>query len=106
MSLGQRIKELRGKMGLTQTQLGKRAGVAQATISDYENNVTRNHRADELMRIAAALGTTPTYLMDGTGSPDIKDAATDQDALIAAFNELEQHSRAALIAAARAMKKP
>lgn len=54
MTLGQRIRELRSKMRLTQTQLGKRAGVAQATISDYENDVTRNHRADELMRIAAA----------------------------------------------------
>ena len=106
MTLGQRIKELRSKMRLTQAQLGKRAGVAQATISDYENDVTRNHRADELMRIAAALGTTPIYLMEGTGPADIEDADSDEAALLAAFNELERHSRAALIAAARAMKKP
>jgi transcriptional regulator with XRE-family HTH domain len=105
MTLGNRIRELRRKVGMTQAQLGKRAGVAQATISDYENDVTRNHRADELMRIASSLNTTPTYLMDGTGPVDLNEADSDEQALIAAFNDLEPHSRAALIAAARAMKR-
>ena len=88
---------------MTQTQLAKKAGVSQATISDYERGVTKNHRAEELMRIAAALGTTPEYLLDGTGPESLRDAASDLDALVESFNKLSPASRAALIAAAKAM---
>jgi transcriptional regulator with XRE-family HTH domain len=103
MTFGLRIRELRKKMKLTQAKLASLAKVSQATISDYERNVTTKHRADELMRIAAVLQTTPEYLLDGTGPENIKDATSDQEALIDTFNQLNQNSRAALIAAAKAM---
>lgn len=103
MTLGSRIKNIRKQMKITQQQLAKRAGVSQATVSDYENDVTKNHRADELMRIAAALETTPEYLLEGIGPESIKNATSDLDALVESFNKLSPASRAALIAAAKAM---
>ena len=101
--IGSRIKAIRKKMKMTQVQLAKSAGVSQATISDYERDITKNHRADELMRIAAALGTTPEYLLDGTGPESLRDASSDLEALVESFNKLSPASRAALIAAAKAM---
>ena len=90
-------------MELTQTQLGKLAGVSQATISDHENDVAKKPRADELMRIAAALGTTPEYLISGTGPENLRDASSDESDLLAAFAKLTPSGRAALVAAAKAM---
>ena len=45
MTLGQRIRELREMHGLSQTGLAKKAGVSQATVSDYESDEVRDHRA-------------------------------------------------------------
>ena len=56
------------------------------------------------MRIAAALRTTPEYLIDGTGPEQLSEAATDQETLIETFNKLSKNSRSALIAAAKAME--
>lgn len=91
-------------MQLTQAQLAKNAKVSQPTISDYERGITTQPRADELMRIAAVLKTTPEYLINGTGPEQLSDAASDQESLIATFNKLNANSRAALIAAAKAME--
>ncbi len=104
MTVGLRIREKRKEMKLTQVQLAKLAKVSQATISDYENDVTTKHRADELMRIAAALRTTPEFLLEGTGPSDLSKSASDIDTLVDSFNKLNQNSRAALIAAAKAME--
>ena len=104
MTLGSLVKELRKKMKLIQTQLAKLAEVSQPTISDYERDNTTKHRADELMRIAAALRTTPEYLKEGTGPEQLSDAASDQETMLASFNKLSSNSRAALIAAAKAME--
>ena len=90
-------------MKLTQVQLAKLAKVSQATVSDYENDVTTDYRAAQLMRIAAALQTTPEYLLTGSGPEQLKDATSQQDHLLAAFDKLTQDQRAALIAAAKAM---
>ena len=106
MTPGQRLRELRKAMVMTQKQLAKHAKVSQATISDYERDITTSHRADELMRISAILGTTPDYILSGKGSPRLKDADSDEGALMDAFGKLNDSSRAALIAAARAMAEP
>ena len=90
-------------MGLTQQQVARRAGVSQATISDYENDKIAGHRASELMRIAAALETTVDYLAHGVGPESISDAETDIETLTVTFNRLPPSARAALIAAAKAM---
>jgi len=37
--LGNRIKELRGELGLTQAELAERVGVTRKTVNTVENNV-------------------------------------------------------------------
>ena len=104
MSLGLRIKDLRENMGLNQTALARKAGVSQATVSDYESGEVKHFRASTLMKLAAALDTTPEYLMSGNGAKTIEDAATDEETLLDAFRLLDESKRFALIAAAQAMR--
>ncbi len=61
-----RIREERRKRGLTQTQLAKRVGVRQATISDLERRAVRRLDMVLLERIARALKVSPTDLIAPT----------------------------------------
>jgi len=103
MTLGLRIRTLRNNKKMTQTQLAKLAGVSQPTVSAYENDNVPNPRSSELMRIAAALETTPEYLTTGEGPESLSNAVSDERSLLSAFSKLSNPSRAALIAAAKAM---
>ncbi|MBN4062803.1 helix-turn-helix transcriptional regulator [bacterium AH-315-E09] len=57
MVLGKKIKELRLKKCLSQTDLGRLAGIPQTTISDWENSKSLPNIKDA-EKIAAALGIT------------------------------------------------
>jgi transcriptional regulator with XRE-family HTH domain len=103
MTIGQRVKGLREMMKLSQSGLAKKAGVSQATVSDYENDEVREHRAHILMKLAAALETTTDYIVNGTGAATISDAETDKDRLVEAFDKLNAAERSAIIAAAQGM---
>lgn len=106
MTLGLRIKTLRKNKKMTQTQLAKAAGVSQATISDYERDQVPNPRSNKLLRIAAALETTPEFLVTGEGPINLSESASDEHSLLSAFSKLDTNAKAAVIAAAKAMAKP
>ena len=73
MSLGSRIRELRLIKGWTQTELARRSGVSQPTISAYETDSDKDHKVDVLFRIAGALQVSPDYLRTGKGPVDLQD---------------------------------
>lgn len=54
MTIGEKIKEYRIICGLTQKELGKRLGVTQATVGQYETN-TNPPKIETLEKIAKAL---------------------------------------------------
>ena len=86
-------------------QLAKKAGISQAVISEYENDIVTEHRAHILMKLASALETTPEYLITGKGDPDIfKISQTDKE-LIQLIDTLSPEAKVALLLAARAMVK-
>jgi transcriptional regulator with XRE-family HTH domain len=58
------IKKLRRKLGLTQTELARRAGIKQGVLSYIENGRTKHPRVDTLAAIAAALGVRIEDLME------------------------------------------
>jgi len=103
MSVGKRIKELRRGKLMTQQELSKSSGVAQATISEYENDVTTEHRAIVLMKIAAALETTPDYLLTGKGEKDLNNVRFLKSELINIIDQLTPEAQAAILVAAKAM---
>lgn len=62
--IGQRIKERRKALKMSQVSLAKAAGCSQTTISDLERG--RNEDSKELKDIAKALGVTVEYLADAS----------------------------------------
>ncbi len=61
-TLGQRLRELRLKQGITQKQLAEKVGIREATLSRYEND-RRDTQWDILSRIADALNTSTDFLL-------------------------------------------
>jgi transcriptional regulator with XRE-family HTH domain len=58
------IKKIRESRNLTQADLAKKIGMSILTISRYENDL-REPRASDLSKLAEALNTTTTVLLNG-----------------------------------------
>lgn len=63
MTIGQRIKEVRKAVGMTQEELGKKLGVSGSAIAQYETD-NRNPKFDTIKRIADALQTPLSDFID------------------------------------------
>ena len=63
MTLGDRIKARRGRLGLTQDQLARRAEVPRPRITELETNTRMIVSSEVLRRLARALGCTADYLI-------------------------------------------
>lgn len=63
MNIGQRIKQRRKELRMSADELGERLGKDRSTIYRYEKGDIENLPLDILEPIAAALQTTPQYLM-------------------------------------------
>ena len=68
--MGQRIRELRQKQGLTQERLGEYIGVSRGAINKIEKGTTENLKRSQIERLAEKLGCTPTYLMGWDNKPN------------------------------------
>lgn len=64
--VGIKIRHARAAAGMRQEDLASKASVRRATLSDIENGLTRDPRADVLKRICDALGVDMGWLMDET----------------------------------------
>lgn len=88
-----RVRERRQALNLTQAQLAKRSGIPQSTIAHIENS--RNKSVTKLLELAAALETTPEYLMHGKGEKHYEsikyDDKTEEDVII--FDRLDISGR-------------
>ena len=63
MTVGERVKSLREKQGMTLEELGSKVGVGKSTVRKWENGMIENMRRDKIAKLASALGVTPLYLM-------------------------------------------
>lgn len=64
ITLGQNIRAARTTQGITQQAAANAAGVTHVTWNRWENNRARPS-IDSLKRVATALGTTLSVLLDG-----------------------------------------
>lgn len=69
MDLGDKIKALRIKQGLTLEEVGNRVGVGKSTVRKWESGKIANMRRDKIASLANALNVSPAYLM---GWDDLK----------------------------------
>lgn len=63
MTLGEKIKYLRVKKGLSQEQLANMLDTTKQAIYKYENGIVTNIPLDKIEIIASVLDSTPAYLM-------------------------------------------
>jgi transcriptional regulator with XRE-family HTH domain len=73
VQLGARIKALRERKGLNQSELARECGIAPATISRLESGDLKDVQTAIATRLAQALGVSIDYLVgryedEGTGS--------------------------------------
>lgn len=66
-TMGQRIEDVRRELGISQAELAERAGIALITVSRLENDAAKNPRIGTIQAIAAALGSSPGWLLFGDG---------------------------------------
>jgi len=76
-TLGDRIKEARLSLGMSQAQLARKIGVSQGAIGHLEQG--RTQASSLLLRLASALGVSPVWLESG----DVPFSQADDDALAA-----------------------
>ena len=58
-----KIRTLRAKNNLTLEQVAREVGVGKSTVRKWETGMIANMRRDKIAALAAALHTTPAYLM-------------------------------------------
>lgn len=106
MTIGVRIQERIKALNISQSELARRAGAPQTTINSLIKKPIRS--TPYLVRIAAALNTTPAYLTGETDdpqneSPDQSVLDADERDLIESFKHLAPADRRALLQIARTM---
>ena len=84
----QRLRELHKQKNLSQTELGKLAGLHYTHIGRFERGASRPGD-DTLKRLADALGVTSDYLLDGATNEAAKARFEDRE-LLKQFQEVEQ----------------
>ena len=61
-TVGDKIKERRIELGMTQEELGNKVGVQRAAINKYEKNIVENIKRSTQEKLAEALGLSPAEL--------------------------------------------
>lgn len=63
MNKGERIRQLRESLNISQTELAAKIDVSKQTLYKYENNIVTNIPSDKIEAIARALNVSPSYIM-------------------------------------------
>lgn len=67
MTVGEKIKQQRKALGLTQTELGERLGVQKNAVSKWETGRVDDIPGSKIRAMAELFGVAPSYLIDGDG---------------------------------------
>lgn len=65
---GERVREFRSRLGISQEELGDRAGLDRTYVSSIERG-RRNVALENICRLATALEVDPGHLISGFPSP-------------------------------------
>lgn len=63
MTVGERIKKIRNKIGMSQVDFADKINVSKQTLYKYENNIITNIPSDKIEAAAQLGNVTPSYLM-------------------------------------------
>lgn len=97
MTVGERIKEARMRLGLSQVDFAEKINVSKQTLYKYENNIITNIPSDKIEAAATLSGVSPAYLMgwkdnsmetNQTASPFTQCQTKDEESLVFSYREL------------------
>lgn len=103
--LSRKIRDLRALHGLTLEQIAQQVGVGRSTIRKWETGMIENMRRDKIAKLAAALHTTPGYLMgwDENPAPTLSvkaatpDLSKEEHELLCKFRCLDDRGKSAVL---------
>ena len=90
MTTGERIKQLRLSLGMTQEQLGEKIGVKKAAINKYETGIVVNLKKSTISSLAKALNVSPLFLL----YEDDSDLSADEKHLVALYRGADARAQA------------
>ncbi|MCG7409175.1 helix-turn-helix domain-containing protein [Paenibacillus sp. ACRRX] len=97
MKIGEKLRNIRHAQGLTSTELSKRSGVTQSTISDIEND-NRSPQIDTLIKLCKALSINISALLTVEemieNTPSLRENETE---FIRLFHEINESQKEALV---------
>ena len=102
MSFGERLRERRKELGISQGQLARALGVSVSAISNYENGLNAM-REDVLLRLFRALDVEPNYLYQGTFTAKGFTCTPEEQELVRKYRALRTAGRQTLYAVADAL---
>ena len=101
---GERIRAMRETKGMNQTQLAKKAGIEQPSLSQIETGDTRTLRGKTLMGLAKALEVNPQWILTGRDSlVEPQTLTVEETELLALYRTLDTVDAERIISFARTM---
>ncbi len=70
MTIGERIKAVRDKAGISQVELADKIDVSKQTLYKYENNIITNIPSNKIEAIATITHVSPAFIMGWTDSTE------------------------------------
>lgn len=86
MTIGERIKELRLRSGLTQEELGNSIGAIKQTVNKYENGTITNIPTEKIEAMARVFGVSEAFIM-GWEKDDEDDIPKEYEAILEYFKK-------------------
>lgn len=105
MTVGERIKQLREKLGLSQVDFADKINVSKQTLYKYENNIITNIPSDKIEAAAKVGNISPAYLMGWEDDSTSENYYMDNDARDLAEFLFENPEYKVLFDASRKVKK-
>jgi len=94
---GERIKERRTQLGISQGGLARLAGMAQSTLSELERGDSKLPSADNLMRLAKVLGVTQAWIVTGREG-ELEILTTEEEKVFSRLRKMSNSQRTAFFA--------
>lgn len=89
MTIGERIKKIREKLGMSQVDFADKINVSKQTLYKYENNLITNIPSDKIEAAAKVGGVSPAYLMGWSEEKEVLTTAKATFQKVSCENENE-----------------
>ena len=88
-TMGERIKQLRKEIGMTQTELAEKIGVTKGTVSTWETD-SRKPTFGKLIKLCDLFDKDPGYVMGTQDEPGHMEHMTAEETIACALNIMEE----------------